>query len=169
MSQIIIETYINAPAEICFDLMRDIRIHAETTSQTNEKAVNGVTDGMIGLGQTVTFEGTHFGMRQRLTVRVVEFERPWLFVDEMTEGRFKAFKHIHEFFPSGEGTLMKDTLIWTSPFGILGKIVDKIILEGHLRTLVTTRNIRLKQIVESLTHRLPGTQAPSPRAPVPPA
>jgi ligand-binding SRPBCC domain-containing protein len=149
MTTITLETRINAPTDVCFDLMRDIRIHTETTEQTNEEAVAGVTDGKIGLGQTVTFEGTHFGMRQRLTVKVVEFDRPQLFVDEMTEGRFRSFKHFHEFFSIETGTLMKDTLIWTSPFGIFGKIVDKLLLECHLRNLVSNRNAKLKEIAEN--------------------
>lgn len=149
MPTIILETFINAPAEICFDLMRDIRIHTETTTQTNEKAVAGVTNGMIGLGQTVTFEGTHFGVRQRFTVEVVEFDRPRLFVDEMREGAFRSFKHIHEFIGRDGGTLMRDTLIWTSPLGILGRIADKLLIERHMRRLVSGRNAKLKQIAES--------------------
>lgn len=148
MPLIILETAINAPTEVCFDLMRDIRIHTETTAQTNEKAIAGVTNGKIGLGQTVTFEGTHFGFRQRLTVKVVEFERPTLFVDEMIDGNFKSFKHVHEFFSIENGTLMKDTIIWTSPFGIFGNIVDKLLLDRHLTRLVTTRNAKLKKIAE---------------------
>ena len=152
MTKIVLETFINAPAETCFDLIRDIRIHTETTSKTNEKAVGGVIDGLIGLGQTVTFEGTHFGFRQRLTVKVVEFERPHLFVDEMIEGNFKTFKHIHEFSEHESGTLMIDTLIWTSPFGIVGRIVDKLLLEPHLRRLVSDRNAMLKQIAEKSAH-----------------
>lgn len=148
MPQIVLETFINASAETCFDLMRDIRIHTETTSETKEKAVDGVTEGKIGLGQTVTFEGMHFGMRQRLSVKVVEFERPRLFVDEMTEGTFKTFKHIHEFSDQDGGTLMRDTLIWTSPFWLLGRVVDKLLLERHLRHLVSGRNAMLKQIAE---------------------
>lgn len=155
MAQFFLETFINAPAETCFDLMRDIRIHTETTAQTHEKAVGGVTDGKIGLGQTVTFEGTHFGIRQRLTVKVIEFERPRLFVDEMTEGTFKTFKHIHEFSTVNGGTLMRDTLVWTSPFGILGRVVDILLLERHLRRLLNGRNAMLKHIAE--------TQKPSPR------
>ncbi|HEX3101127.1 MAG TPA: hypothetical protein VHQ01_05025, partial [Pyrinomonadaceae bacterium] len=63
MPTIVLETLIRAPAVACFDLMRDIRIHTETTAQTDEKAVAGVTEGKIGLGQTVTFEGKHFGLR----------------------------------------------------------------------------------------------------------
>ncbi len=149
MPKLVIETHINASAETCFDLMRDVRVHTQTTSQTNERAVAGVTDGMIGLGQTVTFEGTHFGMRQRLTVKVTAFDRPTLFVDDMVEGRFKSFKHIHEFTPQDGGTLMRDTLQWTSPLGIVGRIVDKLVLEKHLFDLVSKRNEMLKEIAES--------------------
>lgn len=145
---IVLDTHINAPVEVCFDLIRDIRLHTDTTVETNESAVAGVTEGLIGLGQTVTFEGTHFGLRQRLKVKVVEFERPNLFVDEIVEGRFKSFKHVHEFTDADGGTRMFDTLEWTSPFGILGRLVDRLVLERHLRSLVSTRNSRIKQIAE---------------------
>src|SRR5688572_10604993 len=112
MPVITLKTDIDAPPDVCFDLMRDIRLHTETTVETNETAVAGVTDGKIGLGQTVTFEGKHFGMRQRLTVKVVEFEPPHLFVDEMIEGRFECFKHTHTFLERDGGTLMIDTIEW---------------------------------------------------------
>lgn len=148
MPTIIVETVISAPAEVCFDLMRDIRLHTEMTNQANETIVARVTDGMLGLGQTVTFEGTHFGVRQRLTVKVTKFDRPHLFVDEMTAGNFKSFRHVHEFSKLDGGTLMRDTVIWTSPFGILGVIVDKLLLKRHLRNLVQTRNAKLKELAE---------------------
>ena len=148
MPAITLETIIDASAETCFDLMRDIRIQTETAAQTNEKAIAGITDGKIGLGQTVAFEGTHFGIKQRLTVIVIEFDRPKRFVDAMIEGSFKSFVHIHEFEPQGDATLMRDTLIWTSPFGILGKVVDKLLLERHLTRLVQARNARLKALAE---------------------
>ena len=149
MPIIVLETQINASAEVCFDLMRDIRLHTETVANTKERAVAGVTSGKIGLGQTVTFEGVHFGIRQRLTVKVTEFERPRLFVDEMTAGVFKSFKHIHEFFPNENGVLMRDTLHWKAPLGFLGNIADKLFLENHLRNLVTRRNSKLKEIAEA--------------------
>lgn len=149
MPQIVLETVINAPAEKCFDLMRDVRLHTKTVAITQEKAVAGVTDGKLGIGQTVTFEGKHLGFRQRMTVKVVEFERPRLFVDEMIEGNFRSFKHVHEFRSGKEGTVMLDTIIWRSPFGILGRIVDKLVLERHLTELVMSRNARMKQIAES--------------------
>lgn len=94
--------------------------------------------------------GRIFGVRQRLTVKVVEFDRPHLFVDEMTEGSFKSFKHIHEFIETVDGTMMRDRLVWTSPFGFLGRLVDKLLIERHFRKLVGTRNAMLKKIAESI-------------------
>jgi ligand-binding SRPBCC domain-containing protein len=149
MPEIVIETQVNASAEVCFDLIRDARLHTDTTAQTKENAIGGLMSGKIGLGQTVTFEGVHFGIRQRLTVKVVEFQRPRLFVDEMAEGVFKSFKHIHEFFPNENGVLMRDTLYWTAPLGFLGKVADKLFLENHLRKLVRKRNLKLKEIAEA--------------------
>ena len=142
MPTIVLETYINASVEVCFDLIRDSRVHTEIAGQTNENAA-------VGLGQTITFEGTHFGMRQRLTVKVTAFERPTLFIDEMVEGRFRSFKHVHEFTETDGVTLMRDTVEWTSPLGIFGKMVDKLVIRRHLTSLVSGRNARLKAIAES--------------------
>lgn len=151
MPQIVLETLINASAETCFDLMRDVRLHTKTTAATQEKAVAGVTTGKIGLGQTVTFEGTHLGFRQRLAVKVIEFDRPGLFVDEMIEGNFASFRHIHEFHEQNGITVMRDTVIWRSPLGLIGRIVDRLVLEDHLKKLISTRNLMLKKIAEELS------------------
>jgi ligand-binding SRPBCC domain-containing protein len=141
MPTLVLETFINAPAEVCFDLIRDARVQGRATAVA--------ADGAFGPGQIVTFEGRHFGIRQRLTVRVIEFDRPRTCVDEMTEGAFAAFRHVHAFSPHDGGTLMRDTLVWRSPFGIAGRIVDKLLLERRLRDLVSARNARLKQIAEA--------------------
>lgn len=149
MPTLIIETEIDAPPGICFDLVRDISLHLQTAKETTEKAVAGKTHGKIALGETVTFEGKHFGIRRRMTVKVTEFDAPHFFTDEMIEGTFDEFKHKHEFLEKGEGTLMRDTLVWTSPYGFLGKIFDALLLKNHLRKFVTRRNLELKRVAES--------------------
>jgi len=149
MPIITLETLIDAPAEICFDLMRDIRIHPESTAKAQKRVSAVAAEGLIGLGQTVTFSGKHLGFRHRLTVKVVEFERPRLFVDKMTTGTFSSFQHVHEFFPHGTQTLMRDTLEWIMPFGIVGRIADKLLIAPHLKQLVAARNAKLKQLAES--------------------
>lgn len=149
MPTIVVETRIDVPVEVCFDLARDIGLHCRTAARTQERAIDGVTSGLIGLGETVTFEGVHLGIRQRLTARIVELDRPHRFVDEMIRGPFRSLRHIHEFAPFGTGTLMRDTLMWVSPLDILGALADRLFLERHMRDFVTDRNARFKEIVEA--------------------
>lgn len=120
MATITLETRINAPIETCFNLARNIDVHLLSTVQTREKAVAGRTNGLIEFGETVTWEAVHFGIKQRLTVKITQLEFPNLFVDEMVSGAFKTMKHIHHFAPTEQGTLMTDEFSYTTPLGVLG-------------------------------------------------
>lgn len=150
MSVIItIETFVAAPIETCFDLARNIDIHTQTVwKHTREKAVAGVTSGMISYGETVTFEATHFGVRQRLTSKITEYNRPYLFVDEMQKGAFKRLKHIHEFIEVEGGTILRDTLDFAAPLGPLGWIADQFVLKYYMKRFIEARNVELKKIAE---------------------
>ena len=138
---------IEAPIDRVFDLARDVEVHCQTAAFTQERAVGGKTSGLLDLGDTITFEGVHFGTRQRLTARVVEFDRPHRFVDEMISGAFQSMRHVHEFEAVDGGTRMTDTITWTSPYGLFGRVAD-LFVGPHLRRFLRRRNGELKRIVE---------------------
>jgi ligand-binding SRPBCC domain-containing protein len=148
MTTIIVETRIAAPIDMCFDLARDVDAHLRTSSSTGERAIGGKTSGLLDLGDIVTFEAVHFGLRQRLTSKIVEFDRPRRFVDEMLKGAFASLRHVHEFVPEGATVLMRDTLTWRSPLGPLGTIADKIFVERHLRNFMIAKQSELKEYAE---------------------
>jgi ligand-binding SRPBCC domain-containing protein len=150
MQIVIVETYVNSSIEKCFDAARDIDLHMKTVwPNTEEKAIAGVTQGLIELGETVTFRATHFGIRQSLTSKIIEFNRPYRFTDKMQIGAFKSMKHVHEFIEQGEGTIMKDTLEFQSPLGVIGTLVDLFVLKHYMKKFVKDRNHNLKAILES--------------------
>jgi ligand-binding SRPBCC domain-containing protein len=149
MPVIRIETRIAAPPDRCFDLARDVDLHQRSTAATRERAVAGVTTGMMGLDDTVTWEATHFGLRLRLSSRITEFDRPRRFVDEMVRGPFERLRHVHEFQPIDGGTLMIDVFDYASPLGIFGKMADAILVRRHMRQLLDHRNAVIKQVAEA--------------------
>lgn len=149
MPLIHLETFIAAPIELCFDLNRDIDVHIRSTARTRERAVAGVTSGLIGAGQDVTWEAVHFGIKQRLTTEITLCERPHVFIDEQAKGPFQGFNHRHVFRDVPGGTLMIDDFDYSSPFGILGLLADKLFLERYMRKLLVERARVIACIAES--------------------
>jgi ligand-binding SRPBCC domain-containing protein len=148
LPKIVHKLIINAPKETCFDLARNVEVHTKTTSHTNEKAVGGVMRGLLKKGDTVTWEATHFCIRQRLTAKIVWMERPNQFIDIMVKGAFQSFIHTHDFLEVPEGTLMVDTFEYKSPLGILGVLADKLFLERYMEKFIISRSMELKKIAE---------------------
>ncbi len=142
-------TFISAPPERVFDLSRSIDLHMAASSPSGERAIAGVTSGLIGPGQSVTWRARHFGVWQELSVRMTAFERPHFFEDEMVKGAFARMKHRHAFAPEGGGTLMQDTFEWASPLGPLGWLANVLFLKRHMRKFILERNGELKWVAES--------------------
>lgn len=140
---------IDAPIEKCFDIARNIDIHTQTVwKHTKERAVAGVTYGTIKGGELVTFEAAHFGVRQRLTSKISEYDAPYLFVDEMQKGAFKSLRHVHEFQATDKGTIMTDTLYFEAPLGVLGWIAERLVLKFYMKKFLEHRNQQLKIVAE---------------------
>lgn len=145
---------IDRPIDCCFDAARDLDLHTRTVwKHTHEKVISspGGKDGqLIGYGEMVTFEATHFLVRQRLTSKVVAFEPPYMFTDQMQQGAFRSMIHIHEFEvlrPSE--TRMRDTLYFEAPYGWAGRLAERFILQLYMKKFLEYRNKQLKKILES--------------------
>jgi ligand-binding SRPBCC domain-containing protein len=148
MAVITILTTIRASPEQCFDASRNLDLHIESMGDTGERAVAGRTSGLIELGEQVTWEARHFGIRQRFTSHITAYDRPRHFQDSMLRGAFASFVHDHYFEPCAKGTLMKDVLTFHSPFGIIGSMVDRIVMTKYLTSLLTRRNAIVKAALE---------------------
>jgi ligand-binding SRPBCC domain-containing protein len=132
----------------CFDLSRSIDLHIESVSFSKERAVSGVTRGLIALGQQVEWRARHFGLWFSLRVEITRFDPPTYFQDAMVEGPFRSFNHDHFFEEHNTSTLMIDRLSFASPGWILGRLADAT-LRNYLRRFLARRNAILKTVAES--------------------
>lgn len=158
MPTLVLVTPIQAPIERCFDAARSLDAHVRTAAATNERIVSTHTNDLLELHDFVTFEAVHLGVRQQLTAQIVEFERPARFVDEMRRGAFAQLRHVHEFRTDGNGTVMTDTITWTSPFGPLGRLADMVLVRPHLERFLRRKQSALAQLIETsfaLDHGVP--------------
>ncbi|TLM85787.1 SRPBCC family protein [Pseudarthrobacter sp. NamE5] len=127
------------PPERLFDLARSVDLHLDSQKGSGERAVAGVTSGLIGHGQEVTWRARHFGLALTMTSRITHFDYPRSFVDEQVRGPFKSFRHIHGFAATAGGSIMTDQVEFTAPFGFLGRAAEKLVLRRYLQRLIRER------------------------------
>jgi ligand-binding SRPBCC domain-containing protein len=144
-----LSTNIKADIQIVFDLSRSIDLHTISTDKTNEEAIAGVTTGLIGLNETVTWRAKHLGVTQILQSKITSFKPPYYFVDEMLKGTFKSLHHEHHFEMSNKETIMTDVFTYKSPLGILGRLADVLFLRNYLTKFILERNQIVKEFAES--------------------
>lgn len=145
-------TVVRAPIHRCFDLARSVEVHLAGNVHFGEiaMATGGVTSGLLGLGERVTWQAKHFGVRWRLTSQITALDWPNSFQDVMLRGPFRSMKHDHVFRTLSEKEAeMKDVFCFEAPLPILGRIAEIMFLRRYMRALLRERNAVLKRIAES--------------------
>ncbi len=85
------------------------------------------------------------GIRQRWTTLITEYEPPVRFIDVQLRGPYAFWHHEHTFEKRDDGTLIKDKVIYSLPFGILGSVAHALFVKGQLNRIF---NYRSKIIAE---------------------
>ena len=86
----------------------------------------------------------------RHTSKIVNYEAPAFFCDVMTAGMFKSFRHEHHFTEVAGETVMQDVLQFSAPFGLLGILIEKLVLRDYLEGVLRERNAMVKRVAESV-------------------
>ncbi|HNP20739.1 MAG TPA: SRPBCC family protein [Panacibacter sp.] len=149
MPQIKLTTSIAAPLEVVFDLSRSIDVHQISMQQSDERAIGGITSGLIQKDETVTWQARHLLRKRQLAVKITRMEPYNFFEDEMLKGDFKLMWHRHYFSFENGITTMRDVFFFEAPFGFAGKIFCYLFLTGYMRRLLSRRNFVIKDYAES--------------------
>lgn len=124
-------------------------MHRTSAAATGERAVAGRTSGLMNLHDSVTWHARHLGVWQNLTTTITDMNPPTYFTDEMVRGAFRSFRHEHHFTQTADGsTLMVDIFDFESPFGVVGRLVNRLFLTAYMRRFLERRNQTLKEFAE---------------------
>lgn len=68
------------------------------------------------------------------------------FTDFQEKGPYKYWNHFHEFIPNEKGVLIKDTVDYELPMGILGDIAHRVFVKKKLENIFSFRNEVLEKL-----------------------
>ena len=149
MPLIHLTTFIAAPRERVFDLSRSVSLHRLSMQEYDETVVAGVITGLLNLGDTVTWQAKHLGKKRLLSVKITDLQAPLQFTEEMLKGDFREIRHEHHFKAIENGTLMIDLFHFETPYGFLGRLVNRFYLTAYMCRLLEKRNVILKSYAET--------------------
>ena len=140
----------DAPMERCFKLSTSIDL--VSAAGTGEKAIGGVTSGLIGPNGSVEWQGRQFGRAGIHTSRIdstrIDGWRPYSYFREvMVQGSFARFEHERHFAIMDDGTRMRDEIRFSIP-GLFSGLSEKLV-RRHLVQMLKRRNALIKRVAES--------------------
>jgi ligand-binding SRPBCC domain-containing protein len=135
---------VDAPIDRVWAFYADIgHLEVITPPEIELKVVKCTTGKQIAEGTEVWLEG-NLVMKSRWHSRITRMKKPYVYVDEMLEGRFRVWKHTHSFEQVGGDykTKVIDEIEFELRYGPLGKM-----LEGYVE----------KQLAKIFAHRKEAT------------
>ena len=87
-----------------------------------------------------------FSIPIKWTTKIVDAEEPNFFADEQLKGPYAYWRHEHHFREIPEGVEMKDVVKWRVPFGILGDIVNMLLVKKEVERIFDFRKKKLKAL-----------------------
>jgi ligand-binding SRPBCC domain-containing protein len=139
-------TLVDAPVERCFRLALNIDLQSLATK---DQPIDGVTSGVIGQGETVTWQRQSFGRERRSQTHIEQSRPPIFFREIMISPWFKDFEHDRHFALMNDCTRIRDEIRFTAPMGLLGLVAERLFLRRMILRRLQLRNAMIKRVAES--------------------
>ncbi|MEM6601558.1 MAG: hypothetical protein AAF649_09245 [Verrucomicrobiota bacterium] len=136
---------IHAPRWLCFEMIRNVDVHAAAVPDIRARAEGGRQHGALQLGEHTEWSARYFGIRFRITMEVTDFDWPIRYEEINRPGLFRVFRHRYSLMSVNETqTVLRDQMEFETGWGWLGRLVDRLILAHRLRHALEIRMDHLK-------------------------
>lgn len=77
---------------------------------------------------------------------ICRVEKPFIFADRQVKGPYKVWEHTHTFREQDGGVLMTDRVDYEIPMGILGKMMNSLVVRREIEKIFEFRKHTLEKI-----------------------
>ena len=144
------EQWVPHPPEHIWPYFCDERNLEELTPEFLNFKVLRKSTRDIGEGTLIDYRLKLNGIPMGWQSRIENWEPGRRFVDTQVKGPYSYWRHVHEFIPLANGTLMRDVVRYRLPFGWLGSTVAGWKVESQVDQIFSYRAAR---IAERFGHR----------------
>ena len=95
-----------------------------------------------------------FRIPMKWVTEITHIREPFFFVDHQVQGPFRFWHHQHHFKEIPGGVEMADIVNYAAPFGIIGKLTERMIVDRRVKGIFEYR----RKILEGLFGRMSGNR-----------
>ena len=142
-------TFVAAPIDRVFDLSRHLALYRQVFQTRHESFSSGAGSNLLDKGETITIIAKHAGRSRMSMLKITNFQKPILFVEEQAKGDLQHYSHEHHFKPVDNGTIIIDLVEFGMPKDIPGKIFGKLYFRNYLEAMLRKRNEVIRSYAET--------------------
>jgi ligand-binding SRPBCC domain-containing protein len=138
---------IAAPVDVVFHFHDDAKNLLRITPPELRTSIIS-TEGKPGRGHRVRLRMWQLGILPvTVLVEFVEYDPPRRLVDVQIEGPFRLWRQTRLFEPVPGGTRLTDSVEYELPFGLLGRIADRLVVAVQIRKMFSYRQNRTRALL----------------------
>ncbi len=137
---------IAAPLDVAFRFFEDPRNLAKITPGWLSFEIVDIDGLPLRAGSQIEYRIKWLGIGSGWRTLIEEFERPHRFVDRQIGGPYRRWRHEHRFEASGGETVMRDRVEYELPYGVVGRIVHRLVVRRQLQQIFDYRAERIREM-----------------------
>ena len=111
------------------------------------KVLSDVGNQTIYKGMVIDYKvAPLFDISVHWRTEIVQVEEGRSFTDLQVSGPYKLWRHFHEFIPNDAGVMIKDTVDYELPLGIVGGLAHAFIVKRKLNFIFNYRHEVLERM-----------------------
>lgn len=138
------ETHLELPIDQVFSFFENPENLARITPPKLGFNILTPTPIEMKSGALIDYTMKVMGLPIHWTTLIAEYKPPYRFVDVQLKGPYQFWHHTHTFEETDRGTLMRDNVRYTLPFGPFGRIAHKLFVQKQLRQIFDHREVAIQ-------------------------
>ena len=142
--------HINATIEECWAFFSSPRNLQKITPETMDFKITDFDDKSMYAGQIIQYKVSPIlGLKLPWVTEITFMKENSYFIDEQRFGPYALWHHKHFFEPTENGTKMTDVVHYALPLGIIGRMMNTLLVQNKLKDIFDYRVVKVNEIFNS--------------------
>jgi len=141
------ETWVARPLAEVFDFFSRPQNLERLTPQWLQFRIRTPAPISIAPGAEIEYSIRVHGVPVHWKTVIESWHPPYEFVDVQAKGPYKLWRHTHRFAAKDGGTTVTDDVEYALPFGILGRIVNRLQVSRDLARIFDYRTEQVRELL----------------------